>query len=241
MNGYPLTYKFQVYGSILVGGTLAVLVLIFGFLFLVQSLKTDVTTVVLINFYGEEVIVEFDNKVIPLDVMEITRIEAKNLSDDKAISIKSAVGEELSRVGAIELSNTPNLVIEPINPRISYCFFRADVSEFYYYSKDESEAPHLKDISLLRKVSRSSNSSLFTDSDIVVYPGKASPDDLPGRLGLGDSIYGVYPIPCRDVTDLEAMKNTVIGFKNYDEEASREYVEKRVQEINDLDLSDVGI
>ncbi len=241
MNGFPFSYKIQVYTALVIGGFLLVLITFFVFFRIVDVLQRDVTTVVLLNFYQEDVVAEIDDKVVPLDIMEITNLRIENLARDATISIKNSEGVEVDRVPTLELSNSPNLVIEPIHKEESYCFFRADVTDYYYFTGEEEEIPHIRDIQLLEKVNRNLNSSFFQGKDIFVYPGNASKDKLPGKLESDQKIVGIYPIPCDDITSIEVMKDTVIGFKNYNEEENREFVENRLREIEELDLSDVDI
>ncbi len=242
MKGFPIGYKLQVYGAILSFIALGLIIVLSILFLLIKLIQPNITTVVLLNFYGEEIIVELDNKTIPLDVMEITRIKVRNLSSDNYISVKNIAGEEIDKVGALELSDSPNLVIEPLHKSKQFCFFKANVTDFYYFiGEEESDVPHLTEIELLEKVNRDSNSRITTDDNYLVYPGKASTEDLPKTLAHNKKVYGIYPIPCSDLTDLDMMKNTVFGFKHYNEEEGREFVEQRLREIEDIDLSDVSI
>ena len=228
MRNFPFIYKIQVFSAIFFCSLLFFLLIVFSTFISIKLFQTHQATVILINFYGEKIIAEFNNESIPLNIMEIKVVRNHNLS--KNINIKNINGKKITEIEPSVLNDSPNLVIEPIHKTKTFCFFKADVTDFYY----QAEEQNLRDIKILRKEREHDNLIFIERSKILVYPGKASQKYLPKNLKPDQSIYGIYPILCKYTANLQKLKETVIDFKNYNEEANREYFRSRLKKINSL-------
>lgn len=242
MNGFPLFEKIKIFGPIIFIIFLVLAGLTFLFISFLKYIHEDISKVVILNFYNDEIIVSFNGEEKALDIMEIYTTEYRGVSNSNLITITDTAGNLIKAVGAIELSETQGLIIEPIHRNINFCYFKANVTDFYYYEGDESsDIPNLDELQLIRKANREENNSIFIIDEYFMYPGHADGKNLPKILTENQKIYGIYPIPCGDITSLDRIKQTVIDYKEYNEQESREYVVNKINEINELNLSDVEI
>lgn len=240
MKGFPLSDKITV-TSLLIAGFLFILAIIafsiWGILYLIQG---NYTTIVLLNFYGEDLVAKVQNKEIDFGIMEIENLKIRNLPKDSVIEFYDLEGNLVDKKATLELENTPNLVIEPLHKNRDFCFIKADVTNFYFYKNDEKiDLPNIQDIELLKKVNRDKNNKIYSTKDIVVYPGHADNTLIPNELKPDQRIIGVYPISCLEIISPEAIHKTIQLYKFYNPEAQRAIVEEGLREVSEITLSDI--
>ncbi|MCA9386639.1 hypothetical protein KC669_01250 [Candidatus Dojkabacteria bacterium] len=240
MKGFPLTDKIKITSIIVLGITTFVLLFLCIFWFIIYFVQGSYTNIVLLNFYGKDLVAKVQDKEIELGIMQIKNMKIRNLPSNATIEFYDLDGNLVDKKATLELNNTPNLVIEPVTRNRDFCFIKADVTNFYFFKGDEKiDLPNLADLELLEKVNRNSNNKIYTGKDIYVYPGHADLSVIPTELKPDQRIIGFYPISCLEIVDPEAVHKTILLYKHYNEESQRAIVEKGLEEVENLTISDL--
>lgn len=241
MQGFSNKDKFTVFGFIaFVSFVLVTIISVFLYT-AITAVQSTSFTISLLNFYPVPVFVEVDNRIISLDVMEIATVSVKNPQEQNIITIRNEYNEIIDQRGVFSLNETPNIAIETLHAHRNFCYFKSNVTDFYYQTSNETDrVPVLTNISVLARAPIGSSESIFiNESDIFVYPGAACVDDLPKTIQQNQKVFGVYPIPCDNLANVEEMKKTVLLYQNYDEAKHREFLLSQLAKIDALTISDL--
>ncbi|MCA9381143.1 hypothetical protein KC678_02670 [Candidatus Dojkabacteria bacterium] len=240
MKGFPLSDKIKITSIILAGFVTVGLILGLLAWIILYFVQGNYTNLVLLNFYGEDLIAKVDGQEFDFGIMEIKNLRIRNLPRDATIEFYNKEGELVDKKATLELEHTPNLVIEPLHKDRDFCFIKADVTNFYFFQGDESiDLPNLTDLELLQKVNRSANNKIYTGKDIYVYPGHADVSIIPTDLKPDQRLIGVYPISCLDIVEPKAIHKTIQLYKYYNEESQRAIYLEGLEEVSKVNLSDI--
>jgi hypothetical protein len=163
--------------------------------------------------------------------MQIETIRINSGSDDNIEIFSTETDEYLKEYIPNELNTYPRISIVPVHEYREFCFFEADVSEFYYKPEGALETPpKIKDLRILDP-REEYDRPIIADDTIYVYPGSTSKSRLPSTVSSHQKIVGIYTIPCRDINDVAEIEHTVGLFTNYSEVAQGELYEERVNDF----------
>lgn len=177
------------------------------------------STIVIFNLKDDNITVQ-DNIVRIFDIfVEDTNVERK-------YEVKSSSGADIyTKTIPDYLSPSINIFI---NSDLQYCFFKADVTSFYY---DTETLDNVLD--MVETFSSQGNSiSLKRDESSFkyIYPGRYLQSDIPSTL-LGKRLIGIYPILCESLNDSETQREIVLFYRDFSSIEQREYFNSQLDPI----------
>lgn len=227
----PSKDQLTIFTSILILSFVGLLII--GVIFLVSVLiaQPNYKDIVVINFYGQPIQAKIDGKSEEVPVMQIETIRTSASSNSNIEIYSSETGQLIKEYIPNELNTYPRISIVPVHEYREFCFFEADVTDFYYKTEGSLETkPEIRDLRILDP-REEYDRPIVTDDTIYVYPGHTAQTKLPSSVSRHNKVIGVYTIPCRDINDVAEIEHTVGLFTNYSEVTQGQLYEERINDF----------
>ncbi len=224
---------FKILLLVMVSVTAVLLSSLTSFFIYTENLQRYPKAFSLLNLYRETIIIEIDGKLFKLKPFDARRVRI-NIKEEVGVRIfKEAGGTLIDEIATKEFVKENNLSIVPISPDRDFCFFSAEVDDFYYKQVD---SPKLKDVRILETNPKDYYFRITSDDNIYIYPGRSTTRDLPSVLLEGQKVIGTYPLECEFINDEQKQIETINLYKTYNAESQREYYYSNLDKINNLRL-----
>lgn len=186
----------------------------------------------IISFQPYSVIVVFnlkdDNITVQDNIVRIFDIFVEESNVERKYGVKSSLGTDLyTKTIPDYLSPSINIFI---NSDLEYCFFKADVTSFYYDTETLDNV-----LTMVETFSTFDNSiSLKKDEGIFkyIYPGRYSQSEVPSTL-LGKRLIGIYPIQCESLNDPSTQRDLVLFYRDFSSIEQRDYFNSQLDPIKE--------
>lgn len=108
------------------------------------------------------------------------------------------------------------------------CFFKSNVTNFYYVSESLSDI--LQSFEILTTEPNPQVSVKMKENEIYLFPGVYEGLNLPKSIS-NKKVVGIYPIKCTDINNSELVYQTILMYRSFNVEEQREIFNEIIEPL----------